>query len=106
MQMEHRGKIKNGKTHNPENQLIIKKGTVQGKNNQNRDRSNCQNKKQSFKIQPSFHYPALFIVSFSPFTSSLESVCFFISVSYSLGQAGKVTVTFSEGSHPVSFLAC
>src|SRR3972149_9482826 len=106
MQMEPRGKIKNGKTHYPKNQLIIKKGAVQGKNNQKRDRSDCQNKKQSFKIQPSFHYPVLFIVSFSPFMSSLESVCFLISSSNSLGHAGKVTETFSESSHPASFLAC
>src|SRR3989344_4565112 len=104
--MEPRGKIKNGKTHNPENQLIIKKGAVQGKNNQKRNCSNCQNKKQSFKIQSSFHYPALFIENFSPFTSSLESVCFFISSSNSLGHAGKVTETFSARSHPASFLAC
>src|SRR3972149_12337339 len=105
MHVETRGKVKNGKTHSPENQLIIKKGAVQGKNNQKRDRSNCQNKKQSFKIQSSFHYPALFMVSFSPFTSSFESVCFLISSSNSFGQAGKVTVTFSARSHPASFLA-
>src|SRR3990167_10550540 len=106
MQMAPRGKIKNAKTHYPKNQLIIKKGTVQGKNNQKRNRPNCQNKKQSFKIQSSFHYPALFMLSFSPFMSSLESVCFLISASNSLGQAGRKTVTFSERSHPASFLAC
>src|SRR3990167_5291246 len=105
MQMEPRSKIKNSKSYNPENQLIVKKGTVYGKNNQKRNRSDCQNKKKSFKIQSSFHYPALFMVSFSPFISSLESVCFLISCSNSLGQAGRVTVTFSESSHPVSFLA-
>src|SRR4030065_385321 len=106
MQMDPRGKIKNGKTHYPKNQLIIKKGAVQGKNNQKRNRSDCQNKKQSFKIQSSFHYPALFIASFSPFTSSSDKVCFFISSSNPLGQKGKATDTFSARSHPASFLAC
>src|SRR3990167_3784272 len=106
MQMKTRSQIKNSKSHSPKNQLIVKKRSVDGKNNQKRDRSDCQNKKQSFKIQSSFHYPALFIASFSPFTSSLESVCFFISSSNSLGHTGKVTETFSESSHPASFLAC
>src|SRR3972149_7874973 len=105
MQMEPRDKIKNGKTHYPKNQLIIKKGTVQGKNNQKRDRSDCQNKKQSFKIQSSFHYPALFMLSSSPLMSSSDKVCFLISSSNSLGHTGKVTETFSESSHPASFLA-
>src|SRR3989344_3562282 len=104
MQVESRSKIKNSKTRNPKNQLIVKKGSVNGKNNQKRNRSNCQNKKQSLEIQSSCHYPALFMASFSPFISSFASVCFLISSSNSLGQAGKITVTFSARSQPVSFL--
>src|SRR3989344_4768706 len=106
MQVKTRSKIKNSKSHSPENQLIVKKRSVDGKNCKKRNRPDCQNKKQSFKIQSSFHYSALFMLSFSPFMSSLESVCFLISASNSLGQAGRKTVTFSERSHPASFLAC